>query len=246
LIEQLAPPLPLGAAAGERAPGSDGPGRGEDAARWWLRAERAWPYALAAVVLLAAVLSLPRLADAAATAALRTVARELVAVDPVPAHVDAVAVHGGGPPSRVRERPAAAMLASGAADVVVAMGGTLPLGDPDGTYAGAVVRRLDEIGVDRARVVRMDEGLSTEGELVALRRLAESRGWHSLALSSSAWHTRRVRFLADRIFAGSGIELSVVADPAGDVSLDGWWRRPYGRLIVLSEWLKLAVAVSRS
>jgi len=207
----------------------------------WRAAAKLWPLLAGALAVLG-ILIVPLPADAAATAALRALGHGLVVVDPPTGHVDAVAVHGGGGPNHDRELPAAQMLANGAADVVVAMGGPRPVGDPDLTYAGAVERRLREIGVDPDRIVRMTEGLSTSGELLALRRLAESRGWHAVALSSSPWHTRRVSMLAHRAFAGSGITVSVVAPAQGDVDLDQWWSRPYTRGLILGEWAKTAMA----
>ncbi len=221
---------------------TDSCGHGEGASEWWREGTRLWPFLTAALVVLGILVVVPRAADAAATAALRAVGHGLVAVDPPIAHVDAVAVHGGGGPMHDRELPAAQMLANGAADVVVAMGGTLPPGDPDLTYAGAVERRLHEVGVDPDRIVRMSEGLSTLGEILALRHLAESRGWHSVALSSSPWHTRRVSLLAHRAFAGSRIAVSVVAAEQGDIDLDHWWSRSYTRRVILGEWVKIAMA----
>jgi uncharacterized SAM-binding protein YcdF (DUF218 family) len=163
----------------------------------------------------------------------------LVAYDPSPTRVDAVAVHGGGGMDWSREIPAALMLGD-RADWIVAMGGPLPCCDPDITYAGATMRRLRELGLHHDnRVLALEKGLSTDGELRALRELAEVRGWRSLALSTSTWHTRRAAAAARRVFAGSGIAVSVVALPTGDVDLDRWWRSYYGRRAIPGEWAKL-------
>lgn len=163
----------------------------------------------------------------------------LVDVDPVSAHVDAVAIHGGGGMSWVREIPAVLMLGE-RADWLVAMGGPLPAGDPDLTYAGATMRRLRELGLhDDRRVLLLDSGQSTEGELRALRELAETRGWRALALSTSAWHTRRVSATARRVFAGSTIGIAVVALPTSELDLDRWWDDSHGRLVIPGEWVKL-------
>jgi len=179
---------------------------------------------------------------AALAALLHLLATGLVRVDVPPPHLDAVAVHGGGSPLYERERPAVDLLKSGAADWIVAMGGTLPPGDPDLTYAGATVRRLNELEVDLDRVIRIDQGLSTQTELAALRRVAEGRGWHKVALSSSPWHTRRVAMTAERVFDGSGIGWSVITgSPPG---LDGWWSAPSNPVPV--EWFKIGMLLVRS
>ena len=202
---------------------------------------RPWALTLAACLMAVAIgaLALPFAALALRATLLGGVGRALVAYDVPPAHVDAVAIHGGGSPAREREVPAAQLLGT-RANAVVAMGGPLPCCDPDISYAGATVRRLRELGVDDARIVVLNKGLSTEGELRALRALAEARGWRSLAISTSAWHTRRAGTIARDVFAGSGIAVTEIAMPAPDVDVNGWWRTPYGRTIVFGEWWKLA------
>jgi uncharacterized SAM-binding protein YcdF (DUF218 family) len=202
---------------------------------------RSWTVALAACLVAVSfgALALPAAMFVLRGALLGAVAHALVADDPPPAHVDAVAIHGGGSPAREREIPAALMLGT-QAEVVVAMGGRLPCCDPDITYAGATLRRLRELGVDEERIVALNKGLSTEGELRALRELAEARGWRSLAISTTPWHTRRAGIIARDVFAGSGIAIAEIAMPGAEADLDGWWRTPYGRVVVLGEWWKLA------
>jgi uncharacterized SAM-binding protein YcdF (DUF218 family) len=205
---------------------------------------RAWGWTLLVLALAVAVAAAaaPRLPiGAAALAGLTTMRQALVSVDRPPARVDAVAVHGGGI-GRERERTALALLRQGAAGTIVALGGPLPPHDPDRTYAGAVRRRLAELDAPPERVVALPEGLSTRAELVALRRLAERRGWRSLALSTSSWHTLRVRLTAAEVFAGSTISWSVVAGP--DEDGPAWWASPHRRWIVLGEWLKIAQLVA--
>lgn len=202
-----------------------------------------WGLALTAGLALAAVaaLAVPPLVLSLQTGLLRTVGHGLVAYDTLPSRVDAVAINGGGGADRAREIPAALLLGE-RAGFLVALGGPLPCCDPDLTYAGATLRRLRELGVhDDARVLALNKGLSTESELRALRELAEARGWHNLAISTAPWHTRRARALAGDIFDGSGIAVYIVTLPGADLDLDGWWKTPTGRAVVLGEWWKLLV-----
>lgn len=173
-------------------------------------------------------------------AVLVALGQALVAADPTPARVDAVAVHGGGGARGEREHRAVELLRDGVTEQVVAMGGRLPVGDPDLTYARAVERRLLARDVSPSLILRFDVGRSTQGELVALRRLAEERGWRSLALATSSWHTRRVKLLAGQVFAGSGVSLSVVALDGDRGDLGDWWRDRWRRQLILGEWSKLA------
>ena len=171
-------------------------------------------------------------------AALRKMLDGLIVVDPLPDHVSVVAVHGGGGAESLRERPAAALLLSGRADHIVAMGGQLPLGDRDRTYAGAVARRLSALGVNPERIVRLDQGGSTLTELRSLRDLAIANGWTSIALSTSRWHTRRVHLSAQRAFQGTNLEWSVIAAPDNEPELAQWWKSGVGMRIVFGEWIK--------
>lgn len=176
-------------------------------------------------------------------ALLREAALALVAVDPPPARVDAVAIHGGGDNAGLRELPAVAMLRAGRTTTLVPMGGLAPPGDPDRTYAGAVERRLRALGAAPGSILRLDVGATTTEELRALRRLAEQKGWRRIAISSSPWHTRRVALSAARAFAGSAIRYSVIAAPEAEFDLEAWWRSPEGAGTIGREWLKLLATV---
>jgi uncharacterized SAM-binding protein YcdF (DUF218 family) len=234
LIEELAAPSgegPAGVAGVEALPSR----------RWRPQVYRAGVVALALLAALAASLPRPP-AGALARAGLVRLGEGLVSVDAPPIRVDAVAVHGGGGTGRERERAALALLRDGSAGAIVALGGPLPPPDPDRTYAGAVRRRLTELAAPADRVVLLPEGLSTRAELVALRRLAEERGWRRLALSTSSWHTLRVRLTAAEVFAGSGISWAIVAGP--DEQGADWWSSADRRRIVVGEWLKIAQMVA--
>jgi uncharacterized SAM-binding protein YcdF (DUF218 family) len=202
-----------------------------------------WPFALASIAAL--LLFVVPARNALIPVMLRPVAWALVVSGPAPQpRVDAVAVSGGGDARGTREAPAALMLKSGRAGVIVAMGGPLPPGDPDGTYAGAVARRLRAHGVPAGAIVRTDEGRSTRHELVALRDLAEARGWRSVAIATSDWHSRRVAAEAERVFLGSPVRWGIVVAPSVDIDLDRWWTSEDGRKRVIDEWLKFAAATT--
>ena len=204
---------------------------------------------LAAAVLLAAAsvafaaLALPSALPLARAVVLRSLVGALVQVGEPPRHVDAAAVHGGGGIDAARELAALRLWREGRADHLVAMGGPLPAGDPDRTFARAVERRLRANGAPDSAIIRLDQGGSTAGELQALRQLAEAEGWHQVVLSSSRWHTRRITLLASQVFRGSSIAWTVVAPPDFGFDAATWWDDPVARTIVLNEWLKLGFAL---
>ena len=54
-----------------------------------------------------------------------------------------------------------------------------------------------DLGVPAERIVQIP-GLDTEGEMIALAKLAQERGWHKLGVVTSAWHLPRALNLAKR------------------------------------------------
>jgi len=198
---------------------------------------------LAAATCLYAALALKSAVPLARGVALRLVAEALVQVDEPPARVDAVAVHGGGAENASRELAAISLWKDGRVGRFVAMGGPLPAGDPDVTYARAVERRLRANGVPDGVIVPMPAGNSTAGELIALRRLAEAEGWRHVVLTSSRWHTRRIALLAGQVFRGSSVGWTVTGPPELGFRAEGWWGDRRARDIVLGEWAKIGFAL---
>jgi uncharacterized SAM-binding protein YcdF (DUF218 family) len=198
---------------------------------------------LATTLSMLAAIALPSLLPLARGAVLRLLAVGLVRLDEPPVRVDAVAVHGGGPSSGARELAAIRLWQDGRTERLVAMGGPLPAGDPDRTYARAVERRMRANGAPQEAIVRLAEGGSTVGELIALRRLAESEGWQEVVLTSSRWHTRRIGLLAAQVFAGSAVGWSVTGPPELGFDADDWWDDQRTRELVLGEWAKIAFAL---
>jgi uncharacterized SAM-binding protein YcdF (DUF218 family) len=159
-------------------------------------------------------------------------------------HVDAVAIHGGGGASGDRELPAVALWREGRTARLVALGGALPLGDPDVTYARAVARRLAAMGVPAEAVRLLEVGSSTSEEMLALREVAEAEGWRSIALSTSRWHSRRAAIIADQVFGGSAIAWTIVVPDELDFPADRWWQERRSRELVYGEWAKVGLALA--
>lgn len=165
----------------------------------------------------------------------------LVVADEPPAHADAIAIHGGGAVDAAREQLATRLWREGRVARVVALGGALPLGDPDVTYARAVERRLRQAGLPDDALLRLDEGSSTGEEVMAVRALAEREGWQHVVLVSTAWHTRRVSIAAGQTFAGSPVGWTVAAPTELGFDADAWWSDRATRGIVLGEWLRIGL-----
>jgi uncharacterized SAM-binding protein YcdF (DUF218 family) len=184
------------------------------------------------------------LAGAVAGPVTRAPVEMLVVAQEPPARADVVAVLGGGGIAAERERVAVVLWQAGRADHIVALGGTLPLGDPDAYYAWGVRRRLIELGAPSEAVRMLAVGSSTAEELIALRGAAEAEGWTSLAVVTSRLHSRRAALVAGQVFEGSPISWTVVVPPEPGLVADRWWEQPQLRAQVVGEWLKVGLAVA--
>lgn len=80
---------------------------------------------------------------------------------------------------------------------------------------------------------------STRGELESLREYVGKHDVHSLAIVSSDFHTRRVQILAERILAGSGVQIRIVSAPTDACTPANWWRSESGIGVYVQETLKL-------
>lgn len=73
---------------------------------------------------------------------------------------------------------------------------------------------------------------STRGEAENVSRMAQSHGWRSLVVVTSAYHVRRAKLLFDRCFSG---RVQAVGAP---------FPRSYAALLAASEWAKLVYALT--
>jgi uncharacterized SAM-binding protein YcdF (DUF218 family) len=80
---------------------------------------------------------------------------------------------------------------------------------------------------------------NTADEAVMLRSLTKSRGWRTVIVVTSKFHTRRSGYAMRRALAGTGVDVMIrasrydVADPAR------WWRARRDVRFVVEEWQKL-------
>jgi uncharacterized SAM-binding protein YcdF (DUF218 family) len=80
---------------------------------------------------------------------------------------------------------------------------------------------------------------NTADEAAETRPLAVARGWASLIVVTSKYHTRRTRFAFERAFAGTGIRVQVKGSRHDAAKPNGWWRSRSDLRFVVSELQKL-------
>lgn len=173
-------------------------------------------------------------------------ARWLAVADALP-RADAVVVLGGAAAYVERTREAARLYGEGRAPVVVLTNDGLRGGWSQEQQrnpffherAGDELRRAG-VAADRIELV---PGLvtGTHDEAVAVRAYAAARGWRSLLVVTSRYHSRRARWTFRRVFAGSdtAVGLAPAAPGEGTPPAFAWWLSPRGWRLVAGEYLKL-------
>ena len=138
------------------------------------------------------------------------------------AHADAILVLGDDNFYGDRATEAAQLFRQGVAPLVVASGRKLR---PGAGMSELIEHDLIERGVPKENVLRFPHDAdNTREEAVALRRLAKEKEWKSVVVVTSNYHTRRVRYIFQKVFP-SGVEVSVASARDGDFDPEHWWER---------------------
>jgi uncharacterized SAM-binding protein YcdF (DUF218 family) len=152
---------------------------------------------------------------------LRFTAESWIVNEPA-AHADAILVLGDDNFYGDRATEAAQLFRQGVAPVVVASGRRLR---PGAGLSELIEHDLIERGVPKENVLRFSQDAdNTREEAIALRRLAKEKGWKSVVVVTSNYHTRRVRYIFQKVFP-SGVEVSVASARDGDFDPEHWWER---------------------
>jgi uncharacterized SAM-binding protein YcdF (DUF218 family) len=143
-------------------------------------------------------------------------------VDQPAAHADALVVLSGDNFYADRATHAAKLYRQGAAPIVVASGKRLR---PNAGEAELVEHDLVERGVPKDKILQLPQDAdSTLEESLAVRKLAEDRGWKSLILVTSNYHTRRALYIFQHRLPPT-ISVTVASAPDGDFDPEHWWEK---------------------
>jgi uncharacterized SAM-binding protein YcdF (DUF218 family) len=138
------------------------------------------------------------------------------------AHADAILVLGDDNFYADRSTHAAQLFRQGVAPVVVASGRRLR---PSAGISELMEHDLIERGVPKEKIERFaQDAASTRDEAIALSRLASEKGWKSVVVVTSNYHTRRARYIFERVFP-SGVVVSVASARDGDFDPEHWWEK---------------------
>ena len=145
----------------------------------------------------------------------------------------------GGEGNGERTRKGAALYREGVAPAVMLSDGTkmswrtTAIGE---MYDLAVLE-----GVPPNAIVREDRSRSTQENAVYTKELMQELDYDSAVVVTSDWHAKRSRFIFERVYRGSGIELSYCGTPDDRSDFDAWWKDGEKQQVVLTEWAKTLV-----
>jgi uncharacterized SAM-binding protein YcdF (DUF218 family) len=172
-------------------------------------------------------------------------ARGLVVREPLE-RADALLVLSGAADYRERARWAARLFREGRASKIVLTN--------DGLRGGwSSTEQRNPFFYERAREELLKAGVAEESievwpeivsstfeEAAEARRYAQERGWSSLLVVTSPFHTRRAMWTLRRVFRGSKIAVGLDAPPERADACVTWWLGASGWRSVGGEYAKLA------
>jgi uncharacterized SAM-binding protein YcdF (DUF218 family) len=125
------------------------------------------------------------------------------------------------------------------APVVVASGRRLR---PTAGVAELMEHDLIERGVPKDRIIRFSQDAdNTREEALALRALATEKNWRSVIVVTSNYHTRRARYIFQRVFSES-IAVRVASARDGGFDPEHWWENRKSLKLFIQELVAMVVA----
>jgi len=109
----------------------------------------------------------------------------------------------------------------------------------DTDIAVGVMKRLG-VPPEKIIVLTVEGGVtSTLAEAIALHQYVAANEVHSLILVTSAFHTRRAKWILERELAGLPVRLEVAAVPYSYFDASNWWQYETGLITLNEEYIKL-------
>jgi uncharacterized SAM-binding protein YcdF (DUF218 family) len=125
------------------------------------------------------------------------------------------------------------------APVVVASGRRLR---PTAGVAELMEHDLIERGVPKDRIIRFPQDAdNTREEAQALRAFVVEKNWHSVIVVTSNYHTRRARYIFERVFPDS-VAVRVASARDGGFDPEHWWENRKSLKLFMGELVAMVVA----
>jgi uncharacterized SAM-binding protein YcdF (DUF218 family) len=170
---------------------------------------------------------------------MRYAAEEWIIDEPA-AHADAIVVLSDDNYYGDRATHASELFRQGVAPQVVASGRKLRL---DAGIGELIAHDLIERGVPKEKIIVYDqESDSTREEAQEVAKLAVARHWKSLVIVTSNYHTRRARYIYEKVLPAD-VSVSVAGARDGDFDPQHWWEKRRSFKIFARELAGMAVAI---
>jgi uncharacterized SAM-binding protein YcdF (DUF218 family) len=125
------------------------------------------------------------------------------------------------------------------APIVVASGRRLR---PSAGVAELMEHDLIERGIPKDRIIRFPQDAdNTREEALALRTLVTEKKWRSVIVVTSNYHTRRARYIFQRVFPES-ITVRVASARDGGFDPEHWWENRKSLKAFIQELVSMVVA----
>ena len=161
-------------------------------------------------------------------------------VDDEPKNSDVIVILGDDNFSADRAARAAELYKSGFARHLIASGRFLR---PYASIAELEQHDLNDRGVPASAVVRLAHSASdTREEAFAVSQQLSSHGWKRVIVVTSNYHTRRSRYICERLFP-AGTILHIVAARDSGYDPDNWWSTREGLRLFFGEAIAMPVAM---
>ena len=101
---------------------------------------------------------------------------------------------------------------------------------------------MEKLGVPHEKIIVLPVSggvTSTFDEAIALRQYIETNNIHTVILVTSAFHTRRAKWIFDRELSGLPVTLEMAAVPHYGFNATNWWRSESGLITLNNEYIKL-------
>jgi uncharacterized SAM-binding protein YcdF (DUF218 family) len=173
-------------------------------------------------------------------------AKALIVEAPLP-QADAIVVMAGSAVFKERTQHAAEVFHAGRAPKIIVtndnqQGGWSSDEQRNIPYQEMTARYLRRAGVPAEAIeIIPDPVTGTYEEAKLLRQYSEAKGYHSLLIVTSAYHTRRALWTLKRVFASSGIAVGLDPVPPGFQAPRPatWWLHLSGWRLVPGEYVKM-------
>jgi len=101
---------------------------------------------------------------------------------------------------------------------------------------------MEKLGVPAEKIIVLPVSggvTSTFDEASALRKYVDANQIHKIILVTSAFHTRRARWIFEKTLAGLPVILEMAAVPYARFDQTNWWRNETGLITLNNEYIKL-------